>query len=49
MYCIESFGFGQGHVQALQPPQFESGIIDPLNDVTCVAGAHRIRLDDSKG
>ena len=48
MYGIETFCFSQTHVQRLHRAQLETGVVDSLNDVTRVARAHCVGLDDSK-
>ena len=45
---VEAFRFAQAHMQSLQSAQFEAGISDALDDVTGVARAERVRLDNAK-
>jgi hypothetical protein len=49
MYGVKAFRLALGHVQHLHRAKFETSVSDPLNNVACVSGAHRIGLNDCEG
>jgi hypothetical protein len=46
MHGVETFRLAQTQMQHFHRAQLEAGVSDSLNDVTGMARAHRVRLDD---